>query len=156
MRTPLPIPDRLIARSVSVGECLVWQGATDTHGYGQIAIQGKPRRVHVVAYEISHGLVPDGLMVRHTCDNPPCWRIDHLVTGTAADNSQDAVERGRSRKSGNGVRVVVRTVSLDDDMPAWLAAEARRKSTSISTIVRQLVRAAMGAEAEARKRVWTS
>ncbi len=37
-------------------------------------------------------------IVRHRCDNPPCFRFDHLVLGTQADNNQDMVDRGRSTK----------------------------------------------------------
>lgn len=32
---------------------------------------------------------------------------------------------------------------LDADMPSWLEAEAKRQSTSMSTIVRQAIRALM-------------
>jgi predicted transcriptional regulator len=39
--------------------------------------------------------VPPGLMVLHHCDNPLCVRGSHLYAGTAQDNSDDAVRRGR-------------------------------------------------------------
>jgi macrodomain Ter protein organizer (MatP/YcbG family) len=38
------------------------------------------------------------------------------------------------------------SASIDLDMANWLKAEAARQSTHVSTIVRQLIRAAMGCE----------
>lgn len=46
-------------------------------------------------YEEHHGEIPDGLVVRHTCDNPPCINPDHLIIGTQAQNIQDMIDRGR-------------------------------------------------------------
>ena len=36
-------------------------------------------------------------VVRHRCDNPPCFRFDHLVVGTQAENMRDMHERGNPR-----------------------------------------------------------
>lgn len=38
----------------------------------------------------------DGIVIRHTCDNPRCINPDHLIAGTHADNVRDRVERNRS------------------------------------------------------------
>jgi hypothetical protein len=39
--------------------------------------------------------IPDGGVVRHSCDNPPCCNPAHLEIGSTLDNSRDAVERNR-------------------------------------------------------------
>ncbi len=35
----------------------------------------------------------------HRCDNPPCWRDDHLFLGTQPDNVADMVTKGRHANS---------------------------------------------------------
>lgn len=96
----LPIADRLSYLSEQVGDCLVWTGATNRWGYGRCRVNGQPSRAaHVVAWETYNNRpVPQGMVVRHRCDNPPCIRRDHLEIGTTADNNRDRAERLRSCK----------------------------------------------------------
>ena len=75
--------------------CWEFQGAKDKDGYGKIRVGSSIDRAHRVTYSIYHGLVPDGHVVRHRCDNPPCCNPAHLETGTHEENMQDMVERGR-------------------------------------------------------------
>ena len=77
--------------------CWNWTGST-AKGYGQIWVGNTNLRSHRLAYEIAHGPIPDGLLVRHKCDNPLCCNPAHLEVGTDADNAMDRVVRGRSRK----------------------------------------------------------
>jgi len=70
-------------------------GTRNRFGYGVITFGGKLRRVHRLAYETWVGPIPEGQVVRHKCDNPPCINPEHLETGTHQDNMDDKMERGR-------------------------------------------------------------
>ena len=65
-------------------------------GYPRIKHNGKMRRLNRFIYEQHHGKIPEGMVVRHTCDNPACINLDHLTLGTQADNMRDRGERGRT------------------------------------------------------------
>lgn len=77
--------------------CWTWTGATDDCGYGLTKFKGKRIRTHRLAYFLTHGEFPDDLSVCHQCDNPPCGNPAHLWLGTARDNSQDKVAKGRHK-----------------------------------------------------------
>ena len=77
------------------GDCWEWSSSRNQYGYGQIGVGDKIPGAHVVAYEIFVGPVPNGKLVRHVCDNPPCVSPRHLLVGTHQDNSDDKVARAR-------------------------------------------------------------
>jgi hypothetical protein len=89
--------------------CWEWSGSRFRSGYGQITPvvgcgwDGASMVAHRVAYALTHGKVPRGLNVMHTCDNPPCCNPAHLVLGTHADNMGDMIAKGRSGREASPV-----------------------------------------------------
>lgn len=78
-----------------VSKCWNWQAAKVRGTYGKFAIHHKLFPAHRIAYELVYGPIPDGLFVRHTCDNKSCCNPFHLLAGTHQDNVRDAIERRR-------------------------------------------------------------
>lgn len=66
--------------------CWLWTGSKNPKGYGQVNWLGKPRPVHIVAYELEVGLVPEGLELDHTCGITICVRPSHLEPVTHREN----------------------------------------------------------------------
>lgn len=75
----------------SHGLCWLWQGKVVRSkreagsGYGTYAGE----KIHRLAYYLSHGPIPAGMVVRHKCDNSICGNPKHLVLGTHRDNMRD-------------------------------------------------------------------
>lgn len=65
-------------------------------GYGQFWLNGKNLLSHRVAYLFTHGTIPDGLCVCHSCDNRKCCNSAHLWLGTYYDNLHDMRVKGRA------------------------------------------------------------
>lgn len=75
--------------------CWEWQGNRNAGGYGRTTVNGVRMLSHRAMWEREHGVIPDGMLVLHTCDNPPCINPAHLFLGTHFDNTADAREKGR-------------------------------------------------------------
>lgn len=95
---PLEARLREVGWTVSESGCWEWKGSRNGDGYGlftatRLGYVGAG--AHRVMYECSVEPIPDGLIVRHTCDNPPCVNPDHLLAGTKLDSALSMIERGR-------------------------------------------------------------
>lgn len=76
--------------------CLLWLGATTPAGYGKVGTNaGVFEYAHRLAYFEAYGPIPDGMLVCHKCDTPPCCEPTHLFLGSPSDNVADMVRKGR-------------------------------------------------------------
>jgi hypothetical protein len=80
--------------------CWVWRGPRHHTGYGVLYVEGSEMQAHRAAYEVWVGPIPEGRVVRHSCDNggEGCMNPSHLLPGTRGDNAQDMVDRLRFHK----------------------------------------------------------
>ena len=67
---------------------------------GRVYYDGKLWQVHVLAYGLTYGPIPEGHNCLHHCDVSICIRPDHLFTGTMQDNTNDMKRKGRARRCG--------------------------------------------------------
>ncbi len=80
--------------------CWVWTGGCHQRpdgraSYGRFTVRGEHIYAHRSIYQMTHGMLPDELVVRHKCDEEPCVNPCHLIEGTLSDNTRDKIERGR-------------------------------------------------------------
>lgn len=76
--------------------CWNWTGGRYSLGYGVLYFGSVGRiTAHRLSYLLYVGSIPDGYLICHHCDNPPCVNPDHLYAGTPQQNVADMIERGR-------------------------------------------------------------
>lgn len=94
--------DRISKKLNIVGDCWLYTGSVNTDGYPSLTRKGYrgigPGNVkgHRYVYEMTKGEIPDGQVVRHTCDNLLCLNPEHLILGTQLENIKDRSDRGRT------------------------------------------------------------
>ena len=91
---------RFWAKVTKTRTCWLWTSTKLPSGYGQMSIGPRgssPHYAHRIAWALSHGPIPDGQHVLHSCDVPSCVNSAHLFLGTHRLNMEDAARKERLR-----------------------------------------------------------
>lgn|SRR3990167_1566979 len=75
--------------------CLERFKCINSAGYSNFKYKGRLIGAHRASWIFHRGIIPKKLFVCHKCDNPRCINPAHLFLGTAKDNSQDIIKKGR-------------------------------------------------------------
>lgn len=88
-------------------ECWDWTARKDKNGYACFDRSFKhPDYAHRVAWELTNGPIPEGLLIRHKCRGK-CVNPRHLELGTHAENSGDMIRDGTSPRGERNARTVL-------------------------------------------------
>lgn len=100
-----------------IGRCWLWTFSFFPNGYGHYVFRRKDYKAHRFAYLIAHGNFDQTLFVCHKCDNPACVNPQHLFLGSAKENTQDMISKGRLKRT----RGENKGVSYRKDNGKWRA-----------------------------------
>lgn len=137
--------ERYVDRSGGPDACHLWTGPKNPNGYGSVKYDGVRDSAHRWGYKLLVGPIPDGLVVRHTCDVKLCQNPAHWVLGTPGDNNRDRDERcrtamgerhGNAKLSSVQVEEIRRRYALGGVSQTSLGAEFGVTQANISAIVR--------------------
>jgi hypothetical protein len=127
---PAPIAERFNRHYVrgSEGECWEWVGCRSKYGYGKFAIKGsRPTQAHRVSYMLNNGAIPDGMVIMHTCDNPPCVNPSHLRLGTHQENDADRNNKGRTARGNKVHGAILKPAEVLQIRELWETKQYRLK-----------------------------
>lgn len=98
----IELPEKVIRRfwanvvSGNIAECWLWHGSY-RNKYGCHWDGKRQIAAHRFSWSLhNNSVIPQGMIVCHSCDNPKCVNPHHLWLGTHSDNNNDMVHKGRN------------------------------------------------------------
>lgn len=79
-----------------LGQCWVWTGSI-CNKYGNFRFKGGWEYSHRFSWILHNGSIPNKMQICHKCDNTICVNPSHLFIGTAQNNANDMINKGRNK-----------------------------------------------------------
>ena len=106
-KSPIKATPELVARFMSKvyveygmpDGCWIWTATRTNKGYGKMSVNSIDTRAHRISFQLFVDLIPEGMLICHTCDNRLCVNPSHLFLGTQKDNMVDMRNKKRDRSS---------------------------------------------------------
>ncbi len=113
--------------------CWPWIGRYTRRGYGALTYHQRLWNAHRLAYTLTYGPIPDGMMVCHSCDNTLCCNPSHLWLGTNADNMHDAHVKGRMAQGEHWRDVHMATLARGERNGKYTHPERSARGERVNT-----------------------
>lgn len=87
-----------VIKSDNENDCYGWAASLGHNGYALMWDGVRLQRGHRWVWEQHYGEIPEGMVIRHTCNTRHCTNIRHLQLGSQADNIRDRDADGNTAK----------------------------------------------------------
>jgi hypothetical protein len=128
----------------NIDECWLWTGKrSKTNQYGAFWLSRNGTQFcvgpHCIAWQLSYGEIPVGLLVRHRCDTQGCVNPFHLELGRDKDNKCDSILRNRNKRilSDDQIRLIRSAYPIRSQCD--IAAEFGVNQSLVSQIVNRKI-----------------
>ena len=128
------IPGRTIKPLVKLGkspnDCWEWLGNKNPNtGYGKKRFNGKDVLAHRWIYEQLFGIIPDGMVINHICNNRSCVNPHHLEVVTQTENC----------RKGNGTKLNIEQVKYIKSLKGKLPRGGKQQLACELEITQSLI-----------------
>lgn len=114
-------------------DCHLWLWGQDSSGYGTLRYLGVPERAHRAMWRQVNGEIPEGMLIRHKCDNRLCTNVDHLELGTIQQNMDDRERRGRGSKGEHRPSSILKVENVHEIRESSLTRKELATKFGVST-----------------------
>jgi hypothetical protein len=86
--------------------CWVWLWSREPKGYGILRNGDQMDRAHRVYWERTHGPIPAGMELHHTCENKPCVNPGHLELLTSGEHAEESWTQQRRAEQAQRMKAI--------------------------------------------------